>query len=225
MGSHLEAESSRLLEGIALEDACRAGEVLAGCPTFSGVAGAPHYRASLLPASLLVVEEGLVVLRSMTQDMAHSIITCDAGPGRVLLPPSVCEVLCGLEDFRLTAITPEARDRLLRIPGAAAALLEQLDITLARNQEALGNFANTRHADRLRGKLLQLGRYYGRVVRDGIRIDFPVSHTVLAEMIGSSRETVTRALEELQQSGFAARRGHTYRLLVSAEDVLAVDSG
>ena len=61
---------------------------------------------------------------------------------------------------------------------------------------------------------------YGRVVRDGIRIDFPVSHSLLADMIGSSRETVTRALDELQRSGFVARRGHTYRLLVRPECLL-----
>jgi hypothetical protein len=31
---------------------------------------------------------------------------------------------------------------------------------------------------------------------------------------------VTRALEELQRPGFVARRGHSYRLLVSPEQVL-----
>jgi CRP/FNR family transcriptional regulator, cyclic AMP receptor protein len=77
-----------------------------------------------------------------------------------------------------------------------------------------------RHIERVRRKLLQLAQSYGRVVRDGIRIDFPVSHKLLADMIGSSRETVTRALDELQQSGFVARRGHTYRLLVTPERVL-----
>src|SRR6266542_3772236 len=83
--------------------------------------------------------------------------------------------------------------------------------------EAIANFAPTRHLDRVRRKLLQLGRSYGHVVRDGIRIDFPVSHALLAEMIGSSRETVTRALEELRSLGFVARSGSTYRLLVPAE--------
>jgi CRP-like cAMP-binding protein len=57
-----------------------------------------------------------------------------------------------------------------------------------------------------------------------VRIDFPVSHVVLAEMIGSSRETVTRALDELQRTGFVERSGHTYRLLVSPECVLG-DAG
>jgi CRP-like cAMP-binding protein len=72
----------------------------------------------------------------------------------------------------------------------------------------------------VRRKLLQLAESYGHVVQDGIRIDFPVSHILLAEMIGSSRETVTRALDELQRDGFVARCGHTYRLLVSPDRVL-----
>jgi biotin operon repressor len=43
---------------------------------------------------------------------------------------------------------------------------------------------------------------------------------LLADMIGSSRETVTRALDELQRTGFVVRCGHTYRLLVSPDRVL-----
>jgi CRP-like cAMP-binding protein len=59
------------------------------------------------------------------------------------------------------------------------------------------------------------------VVRDGTRIDFPISHALLAEMIGSSRETVTRAVDELQRGGFIVRVGSTYRLLVPAEAIFA----
>jgi DNA-binding IclR family transcriptional regulator len=44
-------------------------------------------------------------------------------------------------------------------------------------------------------------------------------------MIGSSRETVTRALDELQRSGFVDRRGHTYRLLVRPEHLVDLARG
>lgn len=163
---------------------------------------------------------GFVVVRSTPEGLARSIVTCEAGPGRVLLPPADDEVLCGLTASRLVGITAEARDRLFEIPVAALALLEQLELALSQEHEALGNFAHTRHVERVRRKLLQLARRYGRVMRDGIRLDFPVSHTLLADMVGSSRETVTRALDELQRTGFVARRGHTYRLLVKPEEVL-----
>lgn len=151
--------------------------------------------------------------------MDRSIITCEAGPGRVVLPPASEEVLFGLADSQLVVIPREALDALLALPAAARTLLEQLAATLGEKQEALGNFGSMRHIDRVRRKLLQLARNYGRVARDGVRIDFPLSHTVLADMVGSSRETVTRSLDELQRDGFVARRGHSYRLLVSPDCV------
>jgi biotin operon repressor len=213
-------EPGLLLFGEAPHVTNGAAEILAGCPRFELREGEPHFPQSFQGTKLLAVEEGFVVVRSTPEGLARSIITCEVGPGRLLLPPTAEDVLFALKASRLIAITPEARDRLFELPGAALALVELLEIALAQEQEALANFAYTRHIERVRRKLLQLARSYGRVVRDGIRIDFPVSHTLLADMIGSSRETVTRAVDELQRSGFVARRGHTYRLLVAPEHVL-----
>jgi CRP-like cAMP-binding protein len=153
--------------------------------------------------------------------MSRSVITCEAGAGRILVPPSSEEALFALEGSRLTVISAETLDQLLSVPAVAQSVVRQLTSTLGQKQEAIANFASTRHLERVRRKLLQLGRSYGHVVRDGVRIDFPVSHALLAEMIGSSRETVTRALEELRSCGFVARSGSTYRLLVPAEVVFA----
>jgi hypothetical protein len=190
------------------------------CPVVDVPAGEPHFRASFRGAELLAVEDGFLIVRRAPGGLARSIVTCEAGPGRVLLPPSADEVMFALVPSRLTVIDACARDRLLADPATARSLLEQIADTLAQEQEALGNFAHTRHVERVRRKLLQLAESYGHVVQDGIRIDFPVSHILLAEMIGSSRETVTRSLDELQRDGFVARCGHTYRLLVSPDRVL-----
>jgi CRP/FNR family transcriptional regulator len=141
----------------------------------------------------------------------------------VLLPPTAEELLLALAGSRLIAITETARDELCEIPAAGQMLVRLLGDALSRKQHALGNFAHTRHVERVRRQLLHLAESHGRVVGDGIRIDFPVSHTLLADMVGSSRETVTRAVDELQRKGFVARRGHTYRLLVSPEHVLQPD--
>jgi CRP/FNR family transcriptional regulator len=207
--------ATRVLEALEHYDADEAAVILARCPAIHVSAGEPHFRSSLPPAALLLVDEGFCVLRIPRPDATQSIITCEAGPGSVLLPPADAEVLFGLTEARLIAIPRDALDELLLLPGVARRLFDQVAATLRREQEAIGNFANARHLERVRRKLFQLARSYGRVGRDGIRIDFPVSHTVLAEMIGSSRETVTRSLHELQRAGFVARRGHTYRLLIS----------
>ena len=42
---------------------------------------------------------------------------------------------------------------------------------------------------------------YGRVTPNGIRIDERFTHMQLAEMIGTSRETLTKVLNELREAG------------------------
>jgi Crp-like helix-turn-helix domain len=209
----------RLLEGLPPLLAEQAVDVLAASMIVEIEPGEPHFRTSFPTAALLVVEEGSVVLRASFPPSSRSVITCEAGAGSLLLPPAPDEVLFGLGRSRVMAISAGERDQLLTIPAIAQRVVEQMAFALGQKQEALANFAHTRHVERVRRKLLQLARGYGHVVRDGIRIDFPVSHTVLAQMIGSSRETVTRAVDELQRDGFVVRRGHTYRLLVSPECV------
>jgi CRP/FNR family transcriptional regulator len=214
---HAGGARSRLLESVPSPDGEVAAEILAACPTVDVVAGEPYFRSSLRRGALLIVERGFVVLRVAPPRTNRSIITCDAGPGRAVLQPAPEEVLFALVDSKLTVISPEALDALLALPVVAKTLLEQLAVTLGQKQEAIGTFGSTRHIERVRSKLLQLARNYGRVALDGVRIDFPLSHTLLADMVGSSRETVTRSLEELRRDGFLARQGRNYRLLVSPD--------
>jgi CRP/FNR family transcriptional regulator len=67
--------------------------------------------------------------------------------------------------------------------------------------------------------LIQLARDHGRVGREGIRLDFPLTHDLLGEMTGSARETVTRALDALQREGFVVREGRTYSVHVAPEEL------
>ena len=75
-------------------------------------------------------------------------------------------------------------------------------------------------AERVRRNLVQLARDYGRVTGDGVKLDLPLTHALLGEMIGSERETVTRAIDQLESAGFLSRQGSHYRLHV-APDALA----
>ena len=94
-------------------------------------------------------------------------------------------------------------------------IAEGLLAELRERQESLRHFANVRHVERVREKLLQLARVHGRVVSGGVRLDLPLTHELLAEMIGSRRETVTFALADLQKGGFVTREGRTYVLRIS----------
>jgi len=55
--------------------------------------------------------------------------------------------------------------------------------------------------ERLVHLLVDLAGQYGKSTKDGLLIDIKLSHQELASIIGSTRETVTATLGELQQSG------------------------
>ena len=213
--------SNGLLQGLPAADRESARSILAACPTSTLEPRASSFHGAFPEGALLAVEAGFVVLRASTPAASRSVITCEAGPGRVLMPPAPKEVLVALTRASLTVIDRAARTELLTLPALAERIVGQLALALAHKQEAIANLASPRHVERVRSKLLQLAQTYGHVVRDGIRIDFPVSHALLAEMIASSRETVTRALDELQRAGFVEREGQTYRIHVPAEVVAA----
>jgi CRP-like cAMP-binding protein len=167
----------------------------------------------------LFVDEGLVVLRTVLPDSSRRTITCHAGAGALILPPSPDEALVALTDAHVIPLPAQTCDALLASAEAAGLLLAGLGETLRQKQAALAAMARLHHVDRVREKLLQLARDHGRVGRDGIRLDFPLTHDLLGEMTGSARETVTRALDELQREGFVARTGRTYSVHVAPEDL------
>lgn len=55
--------------------------------------------------------------------------------------------------------------------------------------------------ERVRERLAQLARAHGRVAPDAIVIDVPLTHELLASMVGLARETVTVALAAWRGSG------------------------
>jgi CRP-like cAMP-binding protein len=195
-------------------------DVLEGCSRKHLAPGVTLAPRDLLEISLVFVDEGLIVLRSVEPGSTRRTITCHAGTGSLVLPPEPDEVLVTLTDAELVAITNDLRDELLRSPESARLLLDGLAETLRQKHAAIASMSRLHHVDRVREKLIDLARSHGRVGRDGIRLDFPLTHDLLGEMTGSARETVTRALDELQREGFVQRQGRTYTLHVSPDDPL-----
>jgi hypothetical protein len=188
-------------------------------PSISLEAGATVQGTQLADVAFVLVVDGLVVLRSAIPGSARRAITCHAADGALVLPPTDDESLVALTTSTLAAISTSDRDRLLESPAAARLLLDALAETLRQKHAAVASMSRLHHVDRVREKLIELARDHGRVGRDGIRLDFPLTHDLLGEMTGSARETVTRALDELQRQGFVQRRGRTYSLHVSPEEL------
>jgi len=86
-------------------------------------------------------------------------------------------------------------------PRVALNLMRSLSERLRTAEDQIEALAFHPVPARLAGKLLELMDRYGRVTPNGIRIDERFTHMQLAEMIGTSRETLTKVLNELREAG------------------------
>jgi hypothetical protein len=170
---------------------------------------------SLPPAALLAVEDGFVAVRR-TVSHARSVIVDEAASGGMLLPPTADEELVGLLPSCVRVISSAALDRLLSESEGAHVIWDALSSALRRREELIASLSNARHLERVREKFLRLARDYGKVGAKGVLIDIPLTHELLAEMVCSARETVTRAVDELEREGFIVRESGGYRVAVDA---------
>jgi len=87
-------------------------------------------------------------------------------------------------------------------PRTALRILQELSRRLRRADAVIGNLALLDVYGRLAGKLKELAQAEGEETDEGFLVRARPTQAEIAAMIGTSRETVSRALSEL------ARRGH-----------------
>ena len=195
--------------------------VLESCPVLALLGGSSLGADRFETVSMLLVEDGLVLVSTSNRGSARRVVVGVAGPGSVLLPPGAHERLEALADSRVTLVPRRSHRRLLGTPSAALAIVDGFMSGLRDCRESLGQFACRRHADRVHVKLTQLARSHGRVGVDGFVLDLPLTHELLAEMVGSTRETVTRALAQLAHEGTVQHERGRYRLAAGPEERLS----
>ncbi len=76
---------------------------------------------------------------------------------------------------------------------------------------------------RLSRQILKLIEEHGIRTREGIQIDFKITHKELADLIGSARENTTSALNRLAREGILDKK--RYRIIVKDEERLKEKSG
>jgi CRP/FNR family transcriptional regulator, cyclic AMP receptor protein len=212
-------EVSWLVEAVRSDERAAVESALGSCSVLS------LPRASSLGAdrfetvSLFLVEDGLVLVSASSRASARRIVVSLAGPGSVLLPPGADERLEALADARLTLVPSGAGRRLLEVPAAAVSIADGMRAALQDCRESLGQFASLRHTERVRLKLIQLARCHGKVGTDGLLLELPLTHELLADMVGSTRETVTRALAQLAHEGIVQHERGRYRIGVPPDAV------
>lgn len=116
------------------------------------------------------------------------------------LPASInCEIF---EDSILLGIK---KDKLLNIMKDDFDLCQSIIISLSSKTRRLyrqlkNTSSSIKMEKRLAAKLYKLGKDYGIKCEEGILINIDISITYLADLLGSQRETVSRAIKSLQKN-------------------------
>ena len=103
---------------------------------------------------------------------------------------------------------------LRRSPDLSMAVIQELTRRLREVDEQASSLSFQRVKERTQGLLVRLARE--EAGRDGVRVTPVLTHQQIADMIGTSRETVTRALKGLREQGWLSQEGKRYLVPVDA---------
>jgi CRP/FNR family cyclic AMP-dependent transcriptional regulator len=153
------------------------------------------------------------------------------GPGDVVLPGCASNEMLEA-DLHWSAAVPTRvailDERVLQScfalwPGLGVGLIERTGSQLMRTATHAAIAQLPRVEQRLEAMFWDLAGRWGRVTPSGIHIPLPLSHEVLARLIGGRRPTITLALKDLTDRGIVARRPDRTWLLVAIEPSLPSD--
>lgn len=130
------------------------------------------------------------------------------GPGEIFGEMALFEGLprsANVEALEETQTLELQHDVLLGLlqqsPTFALNLLQAMSARLRSSTEDAGELASLTVVERLAHQLQKLAEWSGAPVPDGVRIMVPMTQQELATMIGTSRESVNRALVQLRRQG------------------------
>lgn len=120
-----------------------------------------------------------------------------------------------VEDSELLLLRRSDFHRLIEThPKIALTLLKELTTRLRRADERIQSLALLDVAGRVAGILLQIADESGREAPGGgIFIRSRPTHQELANMVGTTRETVTRILKQMEGRGYIAMTGKSITIL------------
>lgn len=111
---------------------------------------------------------------------------------------------------RTLAMSRDAlRGWILDRPELSEQLLRVLARRLRRTNDQLADLIFTDVAGRVAKLLLQLAARFGRQERGGVRVRHDLTQEEIAQLVGSSRETVNKALTDFAQRGWITMKGRT----------------
>ncbi len=105
----------------------------------------------------------------------------------------------GFEESEIISISKEDLSNIMKQDfKLTEVILCSMSKKIRRLYRQLKNTVPTKMDKRVAAKLWKLSKDYGVKTQEGVLIDIKISITYLADMLGSSRETISRAVKELE---------------------------
>jgi CRP-like cAMP-binding protein len=118
------------------------------------------------------------------------------------------------ENSEFLAIQNEPlRDLLTREPALARHLLRHTTEVMMHMEERTKMLAFLDVPSRLAGTILWLADRYGHSSDRGVEVPYWFTHQEMADLIGSTRETVTTVLADLRRNGLVTSQNHHFVVL------------
>jgi CRP-like cAMP-binding protein len=215
--TRIEPSERGLLRGVSIFADLDAGALAA----LERVAEARSYREGAVIVSqeepgdtLYVLVRGRVKVVLYGQSGREVILSIFRSPGDFfgemsLLDdqPRSASVIAAEPSRLLTLSRRDFQAHITAHPRTALRVLTELSRRLRRADEVIGNLALLDVYGRLAGKLREMAAADGEECEGGILIRERPTQAEIAAMIGTSRETVSRALSELARRGYLEMSG------------------
>ena len=169
--------------------------------------------------TLFILKKGQVKV-SIVSEEGREVILSLLGPGSVfgelsLLDgkPRSANVVAIEETELLMLRRVDFLQLIYKTPQIATALLAELATRMRKTDRQIEGLALLDVTSRISDTLLQLATEQGAETADGVTIESRPTHQELANMSGTTRETVSRVLKRLEGQGYINRNGRNITIL------------
>ena len=169
--------------------------------------------------TLFIIRKGQVKISVFHED-GREVIFSLLGPGKVFGELSLLDGkprsanAVALKDSEvLTLRRADFLQLVIENPRVAALLLAELASRLRRTDEKIEGLALLDVTSRISQTLLQLAEDHGIEAAEGVLIESRPTHQQLANMAGTTRETVSRVISRLEEQGYLTCQGRRVLIL------------
>ena len=163
--------------------------------------------------TLFVIMKGQVKVSILSED-GREIILAILGPGEFFGEMSLLDgrrrsaTVIATEDSELLSLRrPDFLRLLERMPEMGVKVLATLTSRLRKADRKIESLALMDVSGRVATALLQIGEQTGEPSAGGLVIPNRPTHQQIANMAGTTRETVSRVMKRLEMQGYLATRG------------------